>query len=328
MSPIEKRGEATTTAEKGLFDLAEAKQKIALIIELKKRDEDWQLSQELVNPFLSAMVDTLLQWGDVEEKKQAAYVAKLLEWQKEAKRFADEKRRLGIDQALNDDTVKMWSEGLSVPRSSLPEVVRAVIAGDSLQMISGDQLPEKKVDPDLVRILAPELENNLSQLAEESDSTKFLSRENKYGNQSGEHVENRNWLARQAVIDSVLAWAETLRANKDARELSLALEYKPIIVDLKIKIVEASLIKIEDKEEKKRLTNALREVKNYVREFGLLTKKQKDGFFGQVKEQSAEQPGKDVLNRKEKKKKSEKGNPFANLFRRKHGISEEAIESN
>lgn len=316
-----------------VFDLAQAQEKIADIIKLKKSGQEEQLRLELIDPVLPLIIDALARWGNEEEKTQAALVEKLLQWENESERLENEEKEREIERALAADPVLMWHEGLSAPRSSLPEVVRAVIAGNSLQMINEDQLQEKNVDPDLARILAPELENSLSQLVEEPSATKDLSRENKHGNQSGEYIKNRDWLARQVVIESVLAWAETLRANENAHELSLALEYKPSIVELKIKIVEASVAKMTDKGEKKRLVEAVREVKKYMREFQLLTEKQKENYFRQTSEQDEQQVGEGISQQTDKKeekkkkpKKAEKGNPFANLFRRKNGINNEEIK--
>ncbi len=303
--------------KESVFDLTQAQKKIADIIFLKKSGQEEQLALELANPVLPLMVDTLERWGNEEEKTQAALVEKLLQWENESQRLGNEEKEAEIERALASDPVLMWHEGLSAPRSSLPEVVRAVIAGD----------------PFLHELLAPELENSLSQLAEESNVTKSLTRENKNGNRSGEYIKNEDWLARQKVIESVLIWAETLRANENARELSLALEYKPSIVALKIKIVEASAAKMTNREEKKRLIDAVREVKNYVREFQLLTEKQKEKYFRQTGEQDEQQTEEGIFqqpDKKEKKKKkskrAEKGNPFANLFRRKNGLNNEEIE--
>lgn len=319
--------------KESVFDLAQAQKKITDIIKLKKSGQEEQLRLELADPVLPLIIDTLARWGNEEEKTQAALVEKLLQWENESERLENEEKEREIEKTFTSDKVLMWHEGLSAPRSSLPEVVRAVIVGNPLQTGNGGQRLERNVDPDLAKILAPELENSLSQLAEDPNATKGLSRENKYGNQSGEYVKNQDWLARQAVIESVLAWAETLRANENAHELSLALEYKPSIVELKIKIVEASAAKMTDKEEKKRLIDAVREVKNYVREFQLLTEKQKERYFRQTSEQDEQQVGEGIsqqTDKKEEKKKkpkrAEKGNPFANLFRRKNGINNEETE--
>jgi hypothetical protein len=250
-----------------------------------------------------------------------------------------EEERIRRDFANDPVKIGGFGEGQALEQSysveedrrktrALPESIRLAMIGRNNEEKWRAQHPESWT--------VPILDQELQTLAGKDEKTAvlpaLLDKDNQRGNQSGEYILQKEAedleTKKKGVLKEILQWSETVQTQRSSMALDrflIVLVSDRAKVNLELGAAERIIAKIENSEERRITKENLRQLKKYIEEFDRLSELEKQELLIAVEKRLSGQNTNEMMTGKIKqfKKKPEKGNPFARLFGKKHGIEEE-----